>query len=54
MKEVRCPNCSHLLMRSEDNSTGKLEVKCNSCKKIVVVRYEQNDVIASVKVLLKD
>lgn len=38
MKEVRCPHCNQLffIARSAD-----LEIKCQRCKKIVIVKIEE-------------
>ena len=35
MKEYRCPCCNKLLFRAI--ATGKIEIKCNKCKKIVLL-----------------
>lgn len=35
LKEVRCPNCRHLLFKAK--SVGEIETKCPSCKKIVKI-----------------
>lgn len=34
MKEIKCPNCKHLLLKAE---FCKGEIKCTRCKKIIKI-----------------
>jgi len=39
MKEYRCTECNKLLFKG--NFTGIIEILCNRCKKIIVIKAER-------------
>jgi phage FluMu protein Com len=41
MKEIRCLKCNKLLFKIE--GSYKLEIKCNKCKSIIVIKECQKE-----------
>lgn len=39
-KWCNCPFCTHRLFRIETSLTGRIEVKCPSCKRIYTIDFD--------------
>lgn len=40
---VECPYCIHKLFKTEESASGKIEIKCPSCKRIYELEIKEEN-----------
>lgn len=43
VREIRCPNCNHLLMKVE--TVGNIQIKCSSCKRLIKITDSEISIV---------
>lgn len=51
LTDVRCKTCNKLLFRSEVETTGKIEIKCEKCKRLCKINLPIPAVLNKINLL---